>query len=126
MPNHKGFAYQHSRLVTGLHQPAATFDRERNGLLAKNMFSCLHGANAPLHVEVVGQRIVNHIDFRILKSSFVGGVGFRQSEFFRGQLGSLRRTGCNTDDLRLLALAHGGNGDCGDESAGPEDCPVRC
>jgi len=74
--HHEGFANLDAVFITGFAQAASLRGIATDGFFAEDMLDAAGGANGPLDVEMIGERIVDGLDLSIVEELFVGAVGF--------------------------------------------------
>ena len=107
--HHKGFTNLHAVFDTGLKQAAGLRGIAADGLFTQDVLDVAGGAEGPLDVHMIGQRIVNGLDLAICQEFLVGAIGFGN----RKLCGDIFRLfdGARSDggDFRPFALLHGGD-----------------
>ena len=73
---------------------------------AQNVLAGLQCPNGPGDVQVIGQRIVDGVDFRIGQQRFIAAIGFRNTKLFCGSVRGVGRTRRNRHDLAQIAMLH--------------------
>ena len=123
--HHERFADLHARAVAHIAQLLGLVDGEPNRFFAEHMFAGFGGFDGPRHVQVIGHRIVDHIDLAVGEQLFIRAVGFGNAERARGALGFGQLTRSDSGDLRVHALLHGGNDFIDGDPGYPENAPAN-
>ena len=91
MPVHEGFHQFELRVLpAGVHQ-LLTFSRgQSDGLLTQHMFPRFERLDGPLHVQMVGQRIVDRIHIRVGQQRLVRSVTAGNRQFTGHGRGAFR------------------------------------
>src|SRR6266513_1590618 len=78
--DHEGFADLHARAVARRKQAPGFADGQADRLLAQDMLPCLSGFDGPGHMQMIGQRVVNSLNFRVSEEFLVGTASFGNIE----------------------------------------------
>src|ERR1022692_684592 len=122
--HHESFAHLHAGAGLRFEQLAGFGGVESQRLLAEHVLSGLGRAHRPGHVQVIGQRVVDRLDFRIGQQFLVGTVGFRNAEGGGRLLGLRQVARGDGGDLAPLATLHGGYDLLHGYIGGAQDAPT--
>ena len=107
--HHERFADGHPGAVAGGHQLARVGHVHADRLFAQHVLAGFGRANGPRHVQMVGQRIVDGVDFGIGQQLLVAAVRLGDTEL-AGRFRRLGRVaGSDGGDLGHRAALHAGN-----------------
>ncbi len=81
--------------------------RERHGLLAQNVLARLEALQRPRHMQVVGKRVVDHLDLVVGQELLVRAVGSGDAQAGGRLPGAPRIARADGDHLGRLAREHG-------------------
>ena len=76
MAVHEGFLKDDACFTCGVIHGIQFFQGKDKRFFTEHMFACLAGFNGPLCMQMVGERVVNDIHFRVSQQGFVTAVRF--------------------------------------------------
>jgi hypothetical protein len=123
--DHEGFADQFSGLALHRDQRLGIGGIECDRFFAQHMLAGPCGARAPVHMHVVGQRIVDHVDLGIGQQLLIAAIGPGNPERLRRGLGLCDVARGERNDFCQRAALHAGQTDFLGKIAGPENTPAH-
>ena len=124
MAGHERLGHELAGAAPGVDQLLGLRGGQRDRLLAEHVLAGLHGADAPGHVQVVGQRVVDRLDVGIGQQGLVAPIGARDAELRRDTVGLGLVARGDRGDARVAATLHAGNDLPGRDKGGAEHPPV--
>src|SRR6516164_8500647 len=88
------------------------------------MFPVLSGANGPLDMQIIRQRIVDYFDLGIGEQFFIGVVCLRDEKQRGSSFGLFRRARGNRRDLGIFTLHHRRKRAALSDGRSPENAPL--
>ena len=104
--HHEALADLNAGAVAHRHELERFLQVQADRFFAEHMLACLGGARGPRQVHVIGQRIVDGVDFRIGQHLLVRAVGLGNAEAARRRLCSRLVARRDAHDLAALAGLH--------------------
>lgn len=123
--DHEGFADFDSGDCTDGEEGSGFGDSEAEGFFAEDVLAGFSGFDGPGDVKLVGQGIVDGVDFGVGEEFFVAAVGFWDVEFGGGLLRAGEVARSDGGDGREFAELHGGNDLFEADVGGAEDAPAE-
>src|ERR1700722_4109268 len=121
--NHEGFLDLHPGTITSLQKRYRLWHRQADWFFTEDMFSSLGGLDRPRHVQMIGKRIVNGLDFWISQKFLIGSESFTDSQLFWSLLGPFEIPRSNRRYITPLTALHRRenllNGNIGDTQHSP-------
>ncbi len=94
------------------------------GFFAEHVFAGLKGADGPVAMQAIGQRVGDHVHVRVGQQVGVGAVSARNIILGGGGAGAGRVAAGDGDQFRVADEWEGG-GEFGEDAAGAEDAPTE-
>jgi len=123
--DHKGFADFDASALADVEKAFGFGHGEADGFFAKDVLAGFGGFRGPGNVKLIGERIVNGVDFRIGEELLVRAIGFGNVESGGGFSGFFEVARGDCGDGCESALLHGGQNFLEADVGGTQDSPAK-
>ena len=120
----EGFLHQKAGLIPRRDELLGLCRVHGERLFAQHMFARFERLDRPRHMQIIGEGIVHHVDFRIVDQRLIGTMGARDAEFRRQRLGGIAVAAGDRAKLEAMALLERRNDMFDGKARGTQDSPA--